>query len=182
MIIIETLALFFTLLCSWLTGKNNIWGWIVGIISIILFGYIFYNSQTWGNLGLQFVFLSQSIYGLWMWGKEIEVEITNTSNKEGIIYLTFVCFLTLLLVFISNKINLEFSYIDYFTTSLSLVAMYMMAKRKIEGWFVWLFTDILYIYMFLNTTNYILAILYFFLLLLSVRGFLIWKNLKNEKI
>ena len=54
---LESIAVIFSLLSVWFTSKENKLCWPVGILGVIGFMIIFYQTKDWGNFFLQFVFL-----------------------------------------------------------------------------------------------------------------------------
>ena len=73
---LEVFATVFTLICVWLTVKRSIWCWPAGIIGVSAYFFVFYQSKLYADMGLQVIFLAQSIYGWYFWlhGKEEDKE------------------------------------------------------------------------------------------------------------
>lgn len=67
---IEIIAVIFSLISVWLTSKSSIWCWPTGIIGIIFYFILFYQSSEYCNMLLQFAFLFQSISGWINWNKK----------------------------------------------------------------------------------------------------------------
>ena len=66
---LESIAVIFSLLSVWFTSKENKLCWPVGILGVIGFMIIFYQTKDWGNFFLLFVFLFQSIKGWLNWNE-----------------------------------------------------------------------------------------------------------------
>ena len=72
-------------------------------------------------------------------------------------------------------------FLDSITTALSLTAMLLLARRKIENWIYWIIADIIYIPLFIYKELYITSFQYFVFLALAISGYMEWKkNLKND--
>ncbi len=70
--------------------------------------------------------------------------------------------------------------LDASTSVLSLLANYYMAKKIIQGWYLWIFVDILFVFMFLGQSLYMSSILYLCFTVMAYYGFKSWKrNLKT---
>jgi nicotinamide mononucleotide transporter len=177
MIIVEVIAFIFSLYSVWLTGRNNDLCWPVGIIGIFGFMFVFHNTGDWSNFFLQFIFLFQSFRGWLNWNKT-ETEIRNWSNKERILSISLLPTIFFSLNVIFYLMNIESSTLDVATTSLCMVAIYLLSKRIMQNWFFWIIADCIYIFLFYEHKLYLLSILYMIFLLLSNYGLFNWK--KNE--
>ena len=67
-------------------------------------------------------------------------------------------------------------YIDSATASTSLVAQWMMTRKILENWAVWVAVDVVYIAMFIFKRLYLTAGLYAVFLVLAVMGYVRWKR------
>ena len=176
---IELVAVIFSLISVWLSTKKNIWGWPIGIIGVIFYFLIFEQGRDWNNMGLQIVFLIQSIYGWFVWKQAESSNITQLKNRLDL-SLVFVL-LTPFLYFISISFNGNSNLLDSITTCLSLMGMVLLAHKKIENWILWAIADFLYIGLFIENKLYLSAGLYFIFLILAIWGYISWKKqLKNN--
>ena len=73
--VIEAFAVFFTLLCVWLTTKRHILSWPIGLIGVALYSIVFWNSKLYSDFGLQFIFFAQGIFGMFHWLKYREDKV-----------------------------------------------------------------------------------------------------------
>lgn len=171
---IEIIAVIFSLLSVIYTVKKNIWSWVIGIVGIVFYGIVFYQTKTYSNLFLQFLFIFQSLYGIWDWKYNIDdkgdIKISRlTDNFPTILWVIFIYYI--LNAFVGS------TDCDSITTSLSIVAMYLMAKRKIENWIVWGIADIVYVYMFFTQGLYLSSLLYLVFFILCIVGYKKWQKL-----
>lgn len=171
----EALAVIFSLFSVLLTSKNNKLCWPIGILGVIGFMIIFYQTKDWGNFFLQFVFLFQSFKGWFNWNKE-DSKIINWTKRE--INLIIIIFPILLYYLISIG---DLKWIDSITTSLSLIGIYLLSKKILQSWFFWISADILYILLFYQHKLYLSSLLYFIFLILAIYGFYNWKKLKQNE-
>lgn len=171
----EIIAVIFSLVSVWLTTIRNIWCWIIGIIGIIAYSFIFYDKCDWGNFGLQFIFLLQSIWAWINWNKP-EKEIKKLPKGHFTKILLSILSLSTLIYLISYSLNGNLLLLDSTTSSISLFAMFLLGYKKIEAWILWIIADILYILFFMMNGLYLSSFLYFIFLLLAVYGFFNWKN------
>lgn len=180
--LIEITAVVFSLLSVILAIKNNVLTWPVGIVGIIFYAIIFYETKTWGNMVLQFLFIIQSLYGWYYWnviGKVEELPISKLEKCDRDLFALSTGLLTFFITFILLMTGDKSPYLDGITTSLSIVATLLLAIKKIDNWYYWIAADILYIYLFITQELYWSAGIYFVFLLLVISGLKTWK--KNIK-
>ena len=176
MSIVEITAVVFSLLSVILTVKNNIWCWPVGIIGIIFYMILFYQHNIFGNMLLQTLFIVQSIFGWYNWNKPSKYPIKWLSggSKESVLGITGLL-IVLFSIIIKNKGG-HSPYLDGTTTALSVVAMLLMAYRKIESWILWIIADIIFIVFFYINELYLSSGIYSVFLILAILGLFEWKK------
>lgn len=183
---IELFAALATLLCVWLTSKVNIFSWPVGLIGILLYSYIFYTTKLYADLCLQTFFLGQTIYGWYNWSHnkhENIIEIGRMNKHELITSIFLFLFISTLFSFIfSNYTKASLPYVDSHLSAVCISATYLLSKRKYESWFLWIYADCIYVFLFLYKGLYISSVLYFILFFIAIKGLITWKKQLDEKI
>jgi nicotinamide mononucleotide transporter len=180
-----------------LISRKNIFTWPIGILSVILYGILFYQIRLYSDMLEQAYYLVISIVGWITWKnnmvKNQPVE-TAWSSKAGILasILTTIAGTALLSFFTFNfhiwfpEIFYEpasYPIIDALTTVMSFVAMYLTTVRKNEGWLYWIIVDILAIWLYWIKDVRFISIQYIFLLGMALYGFTYWINgrIKNNE-
>ena len=170
-------------LCVYLAAKENILNWPVAMLSVITYIYIFYNAKLYGDTVLQFYFLGTSIYGWYYWTfgsiKSLKSErpVTSLSAKEWGIFIGILPVLSFLIGFLLDRYtDSDVPYIDAFCTVLSFIAQYLLTRKKLENWLIWIFVDIAYIPLYIHKNLIATAILYFVFLFIALKGYLDWKK------
>ena len=179
--IIEVLAVIFTLLSVYLTVKGNILCWPMSLIGVTFYSIIFYQYNLFGELFLQFVFFIQSIFGWISWKKPKEELSISWIKRENIGYLINAMLLLYTITYvISSNINGHMPFLDSTVTTLSITATFLLIKKKIESWILWIINDILLIILFsmngLNISSYI----YFIFLILAITGLIRWIKISKK--
>ena len=159
-------------------------GWVLGIIGSLLYCFVFVEQKLYANLILQFIFIAQGLYGIHKWDKDLKEEKNFSSQKLDLITFLALTFSTLGFSIIvgfplSLLFNLKTSILDVVLSIFSILAMIMMAKKYVQSWFIWMAIDIGYIYLFIKTDMPISAVLYFFLLLFCISGYIKWNKSKT---
>ena len=178
---LEIAAVLFTLVNVWLAVKQNLWTWPTGIVSVVLYGVVFYQSRFYSNAGLQLVYLALSIHGWYEWqhggADRTELHASRTTPRQWIgcgiaaVLLTGAIFGLLLLT-----TEATFPFWDALTTAISLVAQWMLNKKLLENWLGWLFVDIIYVPMFAFGGRVLTAGLYAVFCAMAWRGYVEWKR------
>ncbi len=178
----ETIGVIFGIISVYLTVKENAWCWSFGIINVLIFAWVFYKSQIFGQMVLQFFFLALNIYGWyeWLYGgiENANIRITRVSTKQILFSIPIIILLSFLLDkgirLYSEKEN--FTILDSIITALSFAAQFFLAKKIFENWILWIIIDILSIYLFIQTGLYKIGFFYFVLLILAISGYISWKR------
>ena len=178
---LEAIATGAGLINTYLAARANIWNWLFGMITVILFAIIFLSAGLYAGMGIQIIFLMLQFYGLYHWrygGKQHEtLAITHASRQAwGIACLLFIASFASLIYLLQHHTNSTMVYMDALTSALSLVAQWMMSQKWIENWLLWVVMDVISIDMYIEKHLIMTAILYFLLFVLSVKGYAIWKK------
>lgn len=174
---IEIIASVFSLLSVIFAVKNNFLTWPVGIVGIIFYGILFYQTETWGNMFLQFIFITNSLYGWYNWKKDKKILPIEKLDKHDVNLFTIttglLCFFISFVLLMTGD---KHPYLDGITTGLCIVATLLLAFKKIDNWYYWIVADVLYIYLFITQELYWSAGIYFVFLLLAISGLKTWKK------
>ncbi|RDV15148.1 nicotinamide riboside transporter PnuC [Pontibacter diazotrophicus] len=179
--VVELIGVVTGIVCVWLAAKQNIWTWPIGLISVGMYVFVFYDARLYADMGLNAFYFVTSLYGWYMWlygGKnDSERKVERVSKKEMTVLLALGLVFTLSLgYFLDNYTDADLSYTDSATTAVSLIGYWMMAKKQLENWIVWLVVDVVYVGVYTYKDLYLTSFLYFVFLLLSIKGYIDWKK------
>lgn len=191
---LEFLGLVFGLLCVWFLIKQSILTWPAGIIYVLISFVIFWKIRLYGDFALHIFFLALNIYGwyYWVYGKkkeDKEVAVTTNSTINNLIILSvtgigiilFGYFLVALPNWIDGLEPAALPYWDATTSILSVTAMWLTTRKKLENWYYWLVIDILATGIYVYKGIYFYAALYFIYIFLAISGYLEWrKSMKSQ--
>lgn len=183
---LEFVGLIIGLLYLYLEYKANIWLWPVGVIMPLVYIVIFYQSKFYADMGIYIYYFFVSIYGWYIWSKSLkqtdEILISHLPRRylvklATIFLITFAVIAFVLIRFTDSPVP----YGDSFTTSLSILAMWMLAHKYIEQWLLWIVVNIvstgLYFWKGLDTT----AVLFIVYSIIPVFGYFKWKKMMVEQ-
>ena len=176
---LETTATIFGVLSVWYARNNKVYVFPTGIVSVLIFAYITYENRIYAETGINIYYFMMSIYGWILWGsknKNIQKKIAYSSSREIIfsVIISLAFFSSIYLAL--SQTDSDIMILDSLTTSLSLTAMLLLARRKIENWIYWIVVDIIYIPLFFYKGLYIASLQYLIFLLLAISGYLKWKK------
>ncbi len=165
----------------WLSVRQNIWSWPTAIVNVVLYSIVFYEAKLYADMGLQVIYAILSIYGWYEWlyggAGRTELHVTRTGARlAALLALIAAAGSAILGVFLHRATDAALPFMDSFLSSTSLVAQWMMTKKLLENWLVWIAVDVLYVGMFLFKGLYVTAGLYAVFLALAVRGYVDWRR------
>ena len=173
-----------------LVAKGKISNYYFGIINVVIYGFISYNSKYYGEAMLNILyFLPMQIIGFMMWRRNNvnideskEVKAERMTVKEIILWSVLSGIAVVVYGIILKKLNNTLPMADSFTTVLSVTAMILMVKRYIEQWIVWIMIDIVAIYMWLFIkSDYNITIMWIAYLVNAVYGLYNWAKLYRRE-
>ena len=167
--------------------RNSILVYPTGLIGTGIFVYILYNIGLLGDMIINFYFVLMSIYGWYYWAQKKEGEIlhnvsrTSTNEYYFILMLGLTSLLSIYFIYsFYDKWDSWTAYVDTITTAIFFVAMYLMARRKIESWIFWIIGDIITIPLYFYKGLTISSIQYLIFLILAILGYISWKKILNN--
>lgn len=178
---IEALAVLFGLLCVWFSIRQNIWCWPTGLIQVTLFIYIFYDVKLYSDLILQVIYVGLQLYGWHHWlhgGKNRDKLLLSRLESRRLALWVAAAFAGTGVWgwVMATYTDASVPYWDAFTTVASLIAQWLMIKKKVESWYFWIVVDIVaigvYAYKFLLLTSG----LYMVFLVMATAGLVTWRN------
>lgn len=170
----------------YLSARENIWSWPTAIVNVGLYIVVFKVAGLYSDMGLQVVYLILSIYGWYEWlhGGEnrTQLEVSRATRREWLIAAPVALVFWLGLArYTSTLSGVAFPYLDSGLTTLSLVAQWMMTRKILENWVLWIIADIVYVPMYLSKRLPVTAALYLVFLVLAVMGLRGWWRSWSER-
>jgi nicotinamide mononucleotide transporter len=177
----ELSAAIVTLISVWLTARENIWCWPTGVVSVVMYFFIFWQTRFYANAWLQAFYLILIAYGWYEWlhgGKNHdELHVSRTPLRGWILTITLGIGASAAAGWAMQRYtDNSMPYSDAATTAFSVAAEAMTTKKWIENWIVWIAVDGVTTWMLLAQKRYVSAALYASFLGLAVIGWIEWKK------
>jgi nicotinamide mononucleotide transporter len=167
--------------------KEKVVFWPVSIINVLLYIYVYYSSRLYAEVSLQSYYLVVSFYGWYVWSikdkafSTHQLRITKTSFRLWIkLFAVFVISYAVMAYLLKNFTNTDVPYIDSFVTSLSFIATWMLARKKLENWLVWIVVDAVSVGVYIYKELYATIVLFTVLTVLAFIGYNQWKHKTQE--
>ena len=168
--------------------KQNIWTWPIGIAYTLASLYIFFTAKLYADFALHVFFLFMSFYGWYYWlqgNSTFDSELpVSRESKKVLAYSIIICVLAIILA--SNLFTMytdaELPYWDNTTSILSVLAIWLQSRKKIESWVFWLIIDILSVGIYFYKDLYLYSLLYSIYVAMAFFGYATWlKSYRNEQ-
>ena len=177
---VEIFGLFAGSLSIALLIKQNIWTWPVGIAYTVASLHVFYTAKLYADFTLHVFFLIMSLYGWYYWlrgNNRIDSELlVSREEKKVLVYSLVIC--SVAIIFTSNLFTLytdaDLPYWDSTTSILSIFAIWLQSRKKIESWIFWLIIDILSVGIYFYKELYFYSLLYSIYVVMAFLGYVAW--------
>jgi nicotinamide mononucleotide transporter len=189
----EFIAVVFGLLSVWYAKQEKILVYPTGIISVVIYVFLCYNVKLYADAGINLFYFVMSVYGWYNWAIKKDqpvLHISECSRKDWmfsavLFILSLVVIVVLLKIFKKNDPEYWSTlvpYIDTFVTSVFIVGMWMMARKKIENWILWIIGDVISIPLFIYKGLAFTGFQFLVFLVLAVMGFISWRKTLKKRL
>jgi len=185
---IEVLGAILGILYIFFSIRQSILTWPTGLVTSAIYIFVFFQSKFYADMGLQVYYVGISIYGWYYWIKgnkpnnSTTVPVKRTNKKLWLKLITFSIVLYFaILIILLNFTDSDVPFMDSFTTALSIIATWMLAKKYIEHWLIWIFVDIISVGLYIYKGLWPTVVLFLVYTTLAYLGYIKWKkDLKTQ--
>ena len=176
---IELLGALAGIIGVWLTARQIIWCWPVALVNVVIYIYVFFVSKLYADFGLQIFYLFMTLYGWYNWlygGKNHHhLPVSRISLIRFLIYFIIGMPSVFLLGYLLKKYtDADYPYMDSFVSIWGIIGTYMMAKKIMEHWILWIIVDLTCVGIYFFKNLYATSILYFIFAILAIYGWQKW--------
>jgi len=165
----------------WLTTRQNIWCWPVALVNVSIYIIVFHNAKLYADFGLQVFYFIMTIYGWLSWkgvfssGEAPPVSRLSLWKWAIFLAIGFLCtfFLGWML---ETYTDASLPYFDSFTSVFGIIGTYLMARKIIDHWILWIVVDIICSIIYINKELYFTSGLYMVFTVLAIIGFVKWRK------
>ena len=167
--------------------KANIWLWVIGLIMPIVHGTLYFRQGLYADFSMELYYILAGIYGLIAWRRgdkksKSELKISYTPRVAwvaivGVYVLLHATIYMLLATFTDSNVP----FWDSLTTSLSVVAYWLLSRKYVEQWLVWLAVDVITVGLYIYKDIPLTAGLYALYSALAIAGYMRWRRVIESK-
>jgi len=177
---LEGLAAAFGVVSVYLSTRQNVWSWPTAIVNVAIYTIVFYQGRLYGQMGLQPIYLVLSVYGWYQWlhggAQRSELRVTRASPRLLVALGVLNLAAWMALAAILRRTDAALPWLDALLTTTSLVAQWMMTRKILENWILWIAVDVVYVPTFISQGLYATAMLYAAFLVLALMGVVEWRR------
>lgn len=176
----EALGFITGAICVWLTVKQNIWNWPIGIANNVFYIVLFFEAALYADMSLQIVYIVLGALGWYWWLHGGVNRSTLLVSKISLVHALVLAGIALVattgLTIFLESVHDSAPFLDALTTVMSLIAQYMLTRKLLENWYVWITVDIIYIGLYASRELYLTAFLYAIFMVMCVTGLVQWRK------
>jgi nicotinamide mononucleotide transporter len=152
---------------------------VVGIANNVFFFLLFWHSKLYADALLQVVYAVISVYGWWNWvhggSGNSKLPISRTRKQTALLLFALTALSTAIMTYLlSTFSDSRVPFWDGLTTALSLTAQFMLSRKLLENWWVWMTADIIYILLYCYKALFLTGFLYAIFFALCIAGYRGW--------
>ncbi len=177
---LELTAVFFGLLSVWFMKKERVLVFPFGIINVLIYVYICFDAKLYAYASINVFYFIMSVYGWYNWTRkdanDKRIKISQCSRTEMIFNtLAIVLFFFLIRFILKEYTDSRLPDWDAFTASVYIIAQWLLSRKKIENWLLWILGDVISIGLFASQNLYFSSLQYLVFTIIAVLGFLEWR-------
>lgn len=180
---IELLGAILGIVYVFFSIRQNILTWPVGLLTSILYVWVFFDSKLYADMGLQLYYVFISIYGWYEWlhgnknetKGELKISRLTLSLAINLALISLAIFVLIWFV-LKNYTDSPVAVADALATALSIVATWMLARKILEHWLVWIFVDAFSIGLFVYKGLHATVVLFAVYATMAVVGYIEWRK------
>lgn len=185
---VEFVAVILGIASVWYARRENILVYPTGIVSVLIFVFICFNARLYADAGINLFYFAMSVYGWYNWTRpagnngQLAISVNSLKRQWAYIGLTALSYWLILgLIWLFNYDDTVYMksyvpWVDSFTTSVFLVGMLLMARKKVENWTYWIIGDIVSIPLYFMKGLVFTSFQYLVFLIIAVMGLIEWRR------
>jgi len=181
MTLLESTAVLFGLLCVWLTIRQSIWCWPTGLVQVALYVFIFFQVKLYSDVVLHVIYVVLQLYGWHHWlrgGRDgAKLPVTRLPRTAFLAWILVAAAGTALWGWgMHTFTDAAVPYWDAFIAVASLIALWLMTRKRLDSWWFWIAVDVVAIGVYFHKSLFMTAGLYAVFLVMATMGFFAWRR------
>lgn len=166
--------------------RRSLWAFPVGLVQVLIYGWVCYGQQLYSEALLQVMFFSALAHGWWHWthpggdGRELPVQFLTPRSAAAWTGGTLVFWLAWSAA-MQRFTGAALPYGDGFVLAVSVASQWLQARKCIENWYGWLVANTVAVGVFVVKGVYLFAGLNAVFWLMALWGWWEWrKSMRNS--
>ncbi len=185
--LLEIFANISNLISVFLANRNSLHTWWTGIIGTILFGVLFFQVKLYADVILQIFFIITNLYGWWAWlyggEQRRDLPISRINIKQLLLFAAAAVIITVGHGYLLHTLtDASFPFVDSIVLVFSIIAQFLLMKRKLESWYFWILVDVVAVPLYAAKGLYLTSAIYFLFLINAVWGLINWLKIWRSEL
>ena len=162
--------------------RVNVIGWPLAIASSLLYMLLFWNSRLYGDASLQVFFAAVAGWGWWQWlrgtdehGQALRVRSLGAHGRTSVLAAIAIAWPATAL-FLHRFTDTDVPWWDAFPTAASVVGQWLLGRKYVENWVVWVVVDVVGAALFAYKGLWLTTLLYALFVAMAAVGWRSWKR------
>ena len=184
---LEIIGTFIGLIYLWLEYRASIYLWAASIVMPAIYIFVYYDAGLYADFGINIYYLGAALYGwaVWRYGgkarEQEELPITHMPMRNYLKAMAaFAVAFGAIAWLLINHTDSDVPWCDAFTTALSIIGMWMLARKYVEQWWVWMVVDVVCVGLYIYKELYFTSALYALYAVVAVFGWRNWMNIMKS--
>ena len=178
---VELVAVAFGRVSVYIAGRAHILSRPAAIVNVAIFFVLFWRAKLYADAVLQLIYLALSVYGWYEWrfggAQHSRLQVSRATRTHWLVLVPlFVIGGLGLGALLARYTDSPVPYFDALLTAASLVAQWMMTRKLLENWVIWIAADLVYVPLFIQRGLPLTAVQYAVFLLLAAIGWHGWRQ------
>ncbi|MBI3791820.1 MAG: nicotinamide mononucleotide transporter [Gemmatimonadetes bacterium] len=178
---IEYVAAGFGIVSVWLSAKERLAAWPTAIVNVLLYVIVFRAQKLYADMGLQVIYAIISVYGWWHWARggagDTTLPVSRTPRRQLALLGGIAAAGSVALGLVLERwTDAALPWMDATLSATSLVAQWMLSRKLVENWLVWIALDVCYVGMLISKQLWPTAAQYAVFLVLAWIGWRNWRE------
>jgi nicotinamide mononucleotide transporter len=175
---LSVIALVAGTLGVWLTIRQTIWCWPFALIAVVASIVEFYRERLFGDMALQVFYFFAGVYGWIYWNKKKEENfaVQHIELRLVPLFLILTVLQTGLYYYLLVYFKGDRPFLDALLTACSLTTTYMMTRKYVENWLIWVGIDATYVLLYVLKEMWMFAVLNLIFTVIAFYGWLKWRK------
>jgi len=171
--------------CVWLLTRENIWNWPIGVANGVFYLILFWNSRLFADASLQIFYIVTGFLGWYWWlhggQKKTRLRVQRAGLPIASLLAVIGVIATVLMYKYLVHVKDSAPFWDSLTTVGSLIAQFMLTRKWIENWLLWMSVDVIYVVLYASRHLFLTSVLYAIFFSMCVSGWFEWKKQRSAE-